>query len=69
MTESVLQSTDYHGHRLTEIRRVIEANPTDAIQVRWRITRFDGNVEHIVGEAMTLEAAKKKVDDSLSTRG
>lgn len=66
MTEAVLQSIDYRGYRLTEIRRVITANPTDAVQLLWRTTHFEGDVEHIIGEAMFLAAAKAKVDALLA---
>ena len=66
MIETVLRSIDYRGHRLTEIRRVIAANPNDAVQVRWGITHLDDDVENIVGEAMSLEAAQKKVDQLLA---
>ncbi len=66
MIETALRSIDYRGYHLTEIRRVIAANPNDAVQLRWRITHADGDVEYIVGEAMSLEAAQKNVDQLLA---
>jgi hypothetical protein len=66
MKETVLQTMEYRGYRLTEIRRDIKANPTDAVQVHWRITRVDAGVENIIGEAMSLETAKAKVDALLA---
>jgi len=66
MMEMVLQSIDYRGFRLTEIRREFQTNSTDPVQIRWRITRIESGVENIIPEAMSLDAAKAKVDARLA---